>query len=243
MMKDYSNQNFRVHRHDNPLEKIASVYDRVGVSNRVVTKSRVLSFSSTPSYEAEIILNQMRKEAAEFALEETLDKSASLNQSPFEMFGVAKNYIASKLGMAPDMAHDLASSVVAKGQELQNQHGGELGDMVKGIVDNLDPNAIQDKMGARPMRNQSPNEIEDEVKEKLMEQMPMSAHQADICKKIVLQQARNLTIQYRNKSLAQISESIVQVMLAHHDASVAYGISSNQRLRSEIEMYLNEMPS
>lgn len=240
-MNLYSNQNFRIQRKDNPFEKVASVYDKMGVSNRV-TKSRVLSFSSTPAYESEVILNHMRKEAAELSLEEVLNKSANLNQSPFEMFSVAKNYIASKLGMAPDMAHDLASSVVARGQDIQNQHGGELGDAVRGIVDNLDPQKVQEKMGARPMRNQSPNEIEDEVKEKLMQQMPMSAHQADLCKKIVLQQARNMSIQYRSKSLAQISEAIVQVMLAHHDASVAYGISSNQRLRTEIEEHLNQMP-
>lgn len=242
MINPYSNQNHRVNRHDNPFEKVASVYDQLGKSNRVVEKSRVLSFSSTSSHEADVILNQMRKEAAELALEETLNKSANLNQSPFEMFGMAKNYIASKLGMAPDMAHDLASSVVARGQDLQKEHGGELGSMVKGIVDNMDPNAIQSKMGARPMRNQSPNEIEDNVREKLTQQMGMSAHQADICKKIVLQQARNLVIQYRHKSLAQISDAIVDVMIAHHDASVAYGISSNERLRAEIEMHLNQMP-
>lgn len=238
----YSNQNHRIQRKDNPFEKVASVYDRLGRSNRVVEKNRVLSFSSLPAQGAEIILNQMKKEAAELTLEETMNKKAELNQSPFEMFGVAKNYIASKLGMAPDMAHDLASSVVAKGQELQNQHGGELGDMVKGIVDNMDPTQVQQRMGARPMRSQSPNEIEDNVKEKLMQEMPMSAHQADLCKKIVLQQARNMTVQYRNKSLAQISDAIVEVMLAHHDASVAYGISSNERLRAEIEMHLQQMP-
>lgn len=241
MMKTYTNQSFRVHRQDNPFEKTASVYDKMGISNRVINENRVFSFSSTPSHEAEVILNQMRKEASELALEETMNKSANLNQSPFEMFSVAKNYIASRLGMAPDMAHDLASSVVAKGQDLQSQHGGELGDMVKGIVDNMDPTAIQQKMGARPMRNQSPNEIEDNVKEKLMQGMAMSAHQADICKKIVLQQARNMIIQYRQKSLAQISDAIVDVMIAHHDASVAYGISSNERLRSEIEMHLEQM--
>lgn len=242
MIQSYSNQNHRVHRNDNPFLKTASIYDKMGVSNRVFEKSRVLSFSTIPAHESEVILNLMRKEATELALEETLNKRANLNQSPFEMFSVAKNYIASRLGMAPDMAHDLASSVVAKGQDLQNEHGGELGDMVRGIVDNMDPTAIQEKMGARPMRSQSPNEIEDNVKDKLMQQMPMSAHQADLCKKIVLQQARNMTIQYRSKSLAQISDAIVDVMLAHHDSSVAYGISSNQRLRTEIEINLNKMP-
>jgi hypothetical protein len=242
MIRTYSNQNHRVNRNDNPFEKIASVYDRMGVSNRVVEKSRVLSFSTTPAHESEVILNHMRKEAAELALFETMNKTANLNQSPFEMFGMAKNYIASKLGFAPDMAHDLASSVVARGQDLQKEHGGQLGDMVKGIVDQMDPNQIQQRMGARPMRSQSPNEVEESVKDRLMKEMPMSSHQADLCKKIVLQQARNLTVQYRNKSLAQICDAIVEVMLQHRDASIAYGISSSERLRPEIETHLNQMP-
>jgi hypothetical protein len=239
MIQTYSNQNHRVNRNDNPFLKTASIYDKQGISNRAV-EEKSFSFSSLPSYQSEAILNIMRKEAAELSTD--FDKTANLNQSPFEMFGMAKNYIASKLGFAPDMAHDLASSVVARGQDLQKEHGGQLGDMVKGIVDQMDPNQIQQRMGARPMRSQSPNEVEESVKDRLMKEMPMSSHQADLCKKIVLQQARNLTVQYRNKSLAQICDAIVEVMLQHRDASIAYGISSSERLRPEIETHLNQMP-
>lgn len=240
MFRTYSNQNHRIHRQDNPFSKIASVYDKQGISNRVVNKSRILSFSSLSPHDSQDILGVMRKEAETLYTE--FQKTAHLNSSPFEMFGVAKSYIASKLGMAPDMAHDLASNVVTKAQELQKEHGGDLGEMVQGIVDHMDPNAIQQRMGARPMRSQSPNEIEDSVKDRLMAEMHMSAHQADLSKKIVLQQARNLSIQYRSKSLAQISSAIVDVMVQHNDASVAYGISSSERFRKEIEMHLEQMP-
>jgi hypothetical protein len=170
-----------------------------------------------------------------------MEKKANVIGSPFEVFGHAKSYIASKLGVADEVAHDLASSVVARAQDLQGLHGGEIEPMITGIVDHMNPQEVQDRVGAVPMRPMSPNELEESIKEQLMEQLQMTAFQADQFKKIVIQQAKNLSIQYRTRKLQEIANAIINVLVEHQDASIAYGISSSDRLKKEIEFKLTQM--
>lgn len=237
-MKRYSNQNHAVHRTDDGLSKVASVYDRQGISNRV-KEEKALSFSSLAPFESEAIINTMKKEAAELN-SIGLDKQANILSNPFEAFGHAKYYISSKLGLTDEVAHDLASSVVARAQDLQQLHGGEVNQMISGIVDHMNPDEVHSRVGAAPMRKMSPNEVEELIKERLIEQLQMTAYQADQFKKIVVQQARNMLTQYRGYDLAKISEAIVNVLIEHQDASIAYGISTSDRLRAEVEFHLKK---
>jgi hypothetical protein len=237
-MKRFYNQNHSVQRKVDGFNKIASVYDQQGISNRGA-EGKELSFSSLTPSESEAVLGVMKKEASELdAL--PIEKKANVVGSPFEIFGQAKNYIQSKLGITDEVAHDLTSSVVARAQDLQQATGGQLGDMVTGIVDQMNPQDVQQRIGAVPMRNMSPNELEELIKERLIEQLQMSAYQADSYKKIVIQQAKNLLVQYRTHNLTQISLAIVAVLVEHQDPSVVYGISTNERLRKEIEFKLTQ---
>jgi hypothetical protein len=68
----------------------------------------------------------------------------------------------------------------------------------------------------------------------------MSAYQADQFKKIIVQQAKNLSIQYRTYKLQQIANAIINVLVEHQDASIAYGISTSELLKQEIEHQLTQ---
>lgn len=238
-MKQYYNQNHAVHRKGNGFSKIASIYDQQGTSNRVQEEKELSLSSLTPS-ESEVVIGTMRKEAAELD-NLSIEKKANAIGSPFEIFGHAKSYIASKLGINSETAHDLASSVVARAQDLQQLHGGELEPMITGIVDQMNPQEVQERVGAMPMRPLSPNELEESIKQRLIEQLQMSAYQADQFKKIVVQQAKNLSIQYRTYKLQQIANAIINVLVEHQDASIAYGISTSELLKQEIEHQLTQV--
>lgn len=240
-MKRYHNQNHAVHRKVDGFSKVASIYDQQGVSNRAV-EEKELSFSSLTPSESEVIMGVMKKEAT--ALNGfSLEKRANVVGSPFEVFGQAKNYIASKLGINDEIAHDLASSVVARAQDLQQVTGGDMGAMVSGIVDQMNPQDVQQRIGASasPMRKMSPNEVEEMIKERLIDQLQMTAYQADSFKKIIIQQAKNLLTQYRAYDLPKIAIAIVNVLVEHQDASIAYGISTSERLKKEIEFKLAQV--
>lgn len=238
MINKYANQNHAIHRSSSPLSKVASVYDRQSVSNRV-KEEKSLSFSSLAPFESEAILRTMQKEASELDSME-LDKHATMTlASPFEHFKNAKNYIASKLGLADESAHDLASSVVGRAEDLHQQVGGELEQVIGGIVDNMDKGEIQNRVGAVPMRKASPSEIEEHVKLRLIEEMHLSSFQADSITKSVMTQARNLSTRFRMHDTGQLSNAIVDVVINHQDVSVVYSISSSERLVAEVENQLN----
>lgn len=236
-MKVYSNQNHGVNRNAN-MDKVASVYDRQGVSNRA-EKAKELSFSALPSYQSEVILDVMNKEASAVS-QVSIEKTANVLSNPFEAFGQAKYYISSKLGIQEDIAHDLASSVVGRAQDLQQTYGGDIQPMITGIVDHLDPQQIQAKTGVAPTRKSSPGEIEEMVKGRLIQELRMTAHQADQFKKIVMQQARNLTTQLRAHDLARIASAIVDVLVEHGDPSQVYSITSSSLLKNEVGLKLNQ---
>lgn len=237
MMNKYSNQNHAIHRSSSPLSKVASIYDKQAISNRV-REEKSLSFSTLTPFESEAILSTIQKEAKE--LESAgLDKKATTVASPFEHFKNAKNYIASKMGLADDSAHDLASSVVGKAQELHQDVGGELEQVIGGIIDNMDRGEIQSRTGAMPMRKSSPNEIEEYAKMRLMEEMQLSSFQADQITKSVMTQARNLITRFRMNDTGELADAIVDVLVNHQDVSLVYSISSSDRLVAEVESQLN----
>lgn len=239
MQRKYSNQNHAVHRTNDVFEKIANIYDKQAISNRI-QETKDLTFSNLVPSESEAVISTIKKEANE--LEEMgLMKSANVLSNPFEAFGHAKHYISSKLGLQSDAAHDLASSVVTKAQALQEDHGGEVQNMIRGIVDNFDKEEIQARVGALPMRKATVNEVEEDVKERLMQQFQMSAYQADQFKKIIVTQARNLLTQYRTHNLTQIAYAIISVLETNQDISLAYNISTSDRLRKEVEQALMNM--
>lgn len=211
------------------------MYDLKGISNRGA-KREPLSFSQLSPMDTNDILATMKKEAS--ALSSEMTKEATVLSNPFEAFGHAKYYISSKLGLGDETAHDLASSVVGKAMELQELHGGELGQMITGIVDHMPADQVQARVGALPRRKMSTSEIEEMIKVLLIEQMQMSAYQADQFKKIVLTQARNLSTQFREYDLEQLSKAVVSVLVDHQDASIAYGLSSTDRLREEVKYHL-----
>lgn len=234
------NQNHAIHRTDNILDKTASVYEQKGKSNRGVEKTRELSFSSLTPSQSEAIVSTIKKEAAELD-EMSIEKKANVLSNPFEAFGHAKHYISSKLGIHGDAVHDLASSVVTKARGMQEQHGGEIGEMITGIVDHMDQDEVRSRVGASPMRKKTVSEVEEIVKLRLIEQFQMTAYQADQFKKIVIQQARNLLTQYRTHNLDQIAHAIIGVLVSHQDISLAYNISTSDRLRKEVEYQLTNM--
>lgn len=238
-MKNYYNQNHAIHRKGNGFDKIASIYDQQGVSNRV-QEEKELSFSSLTPSESESIIGTMKKEAAELD-NLSLEKKAGVIGSPFEVFGHAKAYIASKLGINSETSHDLAQSVVARAQDLQQLHGGDIETMITGIVDQMNPQEVQDRVGAVPMRPFSPNELEEHIKQRLIEELQMTAFQADQFKKIIVQQAKNLLVQYRAYKQQQIADAIINVLVQHQDASIAYGISTSGLLKQEIEHQLTQV--
>lgn len=235
MYGTYSNSNHAVQR-KGVMNKTASVYDRMAQSNRGMEK-RALHFPSLPPHQSEDILSVLKKEA-EILDGLSMQKEASIMNSPFELFGNTKQYVSSKLGLDNEIAHELTSSVLNKAKHLQEVHGGEIEAMVSGIVDQIDPASIEAKVGAYPMRKSSPNEVEEMVKQRLMEQMQLSSYQADQFKKIVVSQARNLSTGFRQYEIVDIAGAIVRVLVEHQDISVAYNISTSDRLRSEVEHHL-----
>lgn len=232
MINRYSSQNHAVHRKENNLEKIASVYDKMSVSNRV-KEEKELSFSSLAPFESEGVFSIMRKQASEL---EQLGMEKQAN--PFEVFGGAKHYIASKLGVGDDMAHNLASTVLSRAQDLQNVYGGNVNDMVTGIVDNMDKNEIHSRLGVVPMRPMSPQETEDAVEQQLMNAFQMSAANVPHYKKNVMDQARNLSVLHRGNQISEIAAAIIQVLVNHQDVTLVNNISSSAQLKKEVEAIL-----
>jgi hypothetical protein len=234
MINRYSNQNHAVHRTENNLEKIASVYDKMSVSNRV-KEEKPLSFSSLSPFESEGIFSSMQKQAEE--LEQLgLEKKAN----PFEQFGNAKHYISSKLGVGDEMSHNLASTVLTRAQDLQNMYGGDVDDMVTGIVDNMDKDEIHSRLGAVPMRPMSPQETEDEVENMLMQGFQLTAANVAHYKKNVMDQARNLAILHRQNTISEIATSIIKVLVDHLDVTLVNNISSSAQLKKEVEANLSQ---
>lgn len=236
MMKRYSNQNHAIHRSMPTLSKTASVYDKQGISNRG-KEEKSLSFSSLSPYESESILSVLKKEAAALDAME-LNKEAANIASPFDTFKTAKNYIASKLGVGDDHAHALASGVVGKAQELQKDIGGDLENVVGGIIDSMDAVEVQNRIGAFPMRKSSPIEVEEHIKVRLMEELQLSSFQADQVTKSVVTQARNLSTRFRSEEVGLIADAIVSVIVNHQDVSLVYGIASSEWLVAEVESHL-----
>lgn len=237
MINKYANQNRTFHRSSSSFSKVASIYDKQSISNRV-TEEKPLTFSSLAPFESEAVLSVMQKEAEVLDSME-IEKEAAGISSPFEHFKTAKNYISSKLGLADDSAHDLASSVVGRAQDLHEQVGGDLEHVIGGIVDSMDKVDIQNRVGAVPMRTSSPNEVEEHVKVRLIEEMQLSSFQAESVTKSVMTQARNLTTKFRQSDLAHISNAIVDVLVNHQDTSVVYGLVASDRLVAEVESHLN----
>lgn len=232
MINRYSNQNHAVHRKENDLEKIASVYDKMSVSNRV-KEEKELSFSSLTPFESEGVFSIMRKQASELE-QQGMEKQAN----PFEVFGGAKHYISSKLGVGDDMAHNLASTVLSRAQDLQNIYGGNVDDMVTGIVDNMDKNEIHSRLGVVPMRPLSPQETEDAVEHQLMEAFQLSAVNVAHYKKNVMDQARNLSVLHRQNDISDIAAAIIKVLVDHQDVTLVNNISSSAALKKEVEANL-----
>lgn len=237
-MNKYSNPSRHIHREENPLEKVASIYDKQAISNRVV-EEKPLSFSSLSPSEASAVVNLMKKEAEVLdGLE--LDKKADTHSSPFDRFALARHTVISQLGISGDAADDLASSVLVKAEEIQNGHGGELDNIISGIVEHMDSSEIKRRTGAMPMRHVSRKKTEEKMRLRLINEMGLSAHQADQMKKVVSQQARDLSTLHRQYSFAELCDAIINVIVEHDDTSIAYGMASNERLRDEIKYQLND---
>lgn len=232
MINRYNNQNHAIHRTENHLEKIASVYDKMSVSNRV-KEEKVLSFSSLTPFESEGVFSTMKKQA-----EELEQLGVEKKSDPFEEFGNAKHYISSKLGVGDEMSHNLASSVLSKAQGLQNQYGGNVNDMVTGIVDNMDKGEIHTRLGVIPMRPMSPQETEDAVEQQLMQAFQLSAANVAHYKKNVMDQARNLSVLHRQNEISDIATAIIKVLADHQDITLVNNISSTSSLKKEVEANL-----
>lgn len=238
MFHKYANQNHAVHRSSTPMAKTASIYEKQAMSNRG-EDNKSLVFSSLAPFESEAIIQTIQKEARQLEGED-IEKSAAPLASPFEHFRAAKNYIASKLGLADESAHDLASNVVARAEHFNREHGEDITSAIGGIIDSMEPLDIQQRVGALPMRQASQNETEEQVKTRLIEELQLSSFQADQITKSVMSQVKNLSIQFRNASNGDIANAIVNVLVNHQDTSVVYSISSSATFKAEVESYLNQ---
>ena len=238
MFPKYANQNHAVHRSPSPMAKTASVYEKQAMSNRR-EEDKSLVFSSLAPFESEAIIQTIQKEARQLEGDH-FEKTAAPLASPFEHFRTAKNYIASKLGLADESAHDLASSVVARAETFTRDHGEDMTAAIGGIIDSMEPLDIQQRVGALPMRQASQNETEEQVKTRLIEELQLSSFQADQITKSVMAQVKNLTTQFRNATNDEIANAVVNVLVNHQDTSVVYSISSSARFKAEVETYLNQ---
>lgn len=232
----FYNANHSPQRDYNPFEKVASIYDRQSISNRG-EEEKQLRISSLPPMDEESILSKMATDAK--LLDDTeIDKQATVLTNPFDAFGHAKHYIASKLGVQDELAHDLASSVLGKAEELRNAHGGEINEMVTGIVDHMDKGEIESRTGVAPMRSSSPQELEEMIEDVLTKEFQLTSYQAETHKKIIIQQARNLSTIHRNVTLEQLCVAILAILEQHGDISIAPSISTSNRLKDEIAQQL-----
>ena len=217
------------------MNSFRNVYEQQEVSNRLIEK-KAFAFQSLPSYQAEAILEKMAEDAKRV---QGLEKEAAVLSNPFEAFGHAQTYIASKFGLQRELAHDLASSVVGKAKGLRAEHGGELSDMITGIVDHMNPDEVRNKVGAEPIRTHSPGELKEHVKMRLVEEMSMSSYQADQFKEIVLTHARNLITIFRPHSLLDITNAILDIVVNYQDSSLIYSFTSSASLKDEVRHRLS----
>lgn len=234
-MFNYSNQNRNINRTFN-MEKTASVYDKQSLSNRIV-EEKPLSFSTLSPHESKVIFDVMEKDACVLR-ESGFEKKAFQFSTPFDHFRTAKNVISHKLGLGDDVAHDLASGIVGKAQRLRDEVGGDIDPIISGIVDNIDVNEIEKRVGVMPMRTRSTQDTEERVKLRLMEEMQLSAFVADQVTRSVMQQSKNVSTRFRNSTSEQIADAIVDIIVNYQDTSIVYGLSSNSVLLKELEQIL-----
>ncbi|MGG4438325.1 hypothetical protein AAXE64_27620 [Priestia megaterium] len=220
------------------MRKIASVYDEQAISNRK-QEEKALSFSSLSPMESETIFSKMASDVSELR-KDSMEKRANTASNPFELFSQTKQYISKKLGISGESAHDFASTVVQRAEDLQQTHGGELPNVITGIIDNMDRNVIQQQIGALPMRRLTQKQVEEMIEHRLLKEAGMDSYRAEYYKRMIVQQARNFLTTYRNKELADIANAVFDVLIENHDFDLVKNFSTSDRLKNELTHFLNQ---
>ena len=231
----FKNQNSIRHKAD-PFSKTASVYDKMGESNRVV-EEKPLHFSSLSASDTNFLREHLAKEASDLNSIPLEKRANAMNL--FDLFQNTKNAIASSLGVADGAAHDLASSTIAKAQEIQAVHGGTIEEAASGIIQQMGGAELKKRFSATPMKVFRSTQAEDLARELLIDQMQLSGYQADQLKKNVVQQARNLSTKFRAHDLGELTTAIVDVLTEHGDVSLVYNFATSERLKGEIKYRLD----
>jgi hypothetical protein len=230
---EFPNQNHRINV--NPIQKVASAYDALGVSNR--TAAPELNVSSFESTDNNLMRSQIQKEAAliESSLDDSPVEKVAFMTGGLDLFANVKGMLRNRLGMPDEASHELTSPIIAQTMKIQSQYGGDekkiaerlIGEMQGQLVDSAPAagNAIGDAQNI--MAVTSTKSLEERIKQRLIDEAGMNNYEADRLKKTIVGEARDLATMIRPYKMDQIADIIVDLIIEKGDPGIAYDLKDN----------------
>lgn len=235
MNVEFGNANHMVNRKG--ISKVASAYDALAVPNRATPPQ--LNVTSLSAEDNEGLRGFIAKEAQ---LLEGSEKLAFLSGG-VDLFTRAKGLLGNKVGLPEERANELASPIVVKTSEIQNQYGGDPHKIMDRIIDEMQNQLIGPNTGGQPLPGEiqqsmaltkTPS-IEMEIKARLIKELGVTNFESNPLAKSVMSEARDMVTSIRPCKIDQIANAIVDVMVEHRDPSVVYGIKANKIYLAEVK--------
>lgn len=244
----FANQNHRVN--GAVIEKVASVYDTVSVSNRKASPD--LQLNTLSPHDNEQLRLQIQKEALAVDGSELIKGASAIDKTAFlsggmDLFTSVKGLLRNKLGVPDETSHELASPIITQALKIQEQYGGDekkiaerlITEMQGQLTDNS-PNPDHTLGGVQSvMAVVGTKGLEEQIKQRLIEETGLNSYEADRLKKSVVGEARDIAGMIRPHKMDAIAGAIVSFVAQHGDPGVVYGLKDSpahvQEIRSMLE--------
>lgn len=219
------------------LEKqSSSKYDSLLVSNRAqekVLEVSTLSLDQNQELRQYISKESQKIESSELSktASEGMDKEAFFSGG-LDMFSRTKQFIANRLGISEDVAHDITSPLLNHADRIMSMHGGEQEQVIEGLVSAVGPELLRNQtsvgdMGVSSMKPVGTKAWMESIKNRLMSEVRMSSYDADRAVRTISKEAQDLTTMLRPNDKYKIADAIITLMVETNDPTIIYGLKDS----------------
>lgn len=220
------------------IQKVASVYDALSVSNRTALKT----FKGTTDVTDGLLTDALNKIASEVTVNEEMSKEAGFSNG-LEMFGNVRKMLSNKLGISEGAAQDMTSNVITRSEGIVREYGGDQSMVASNIIEEMkmqaatNPGILSGRGDMHPMTTHN-GQIKEQIKQRFVAEMNMSQRDADMYSNLVLKQAQDLSTVLRPHKRDTIAMGIIDVVSSTKDLTSIYGFKDSPSLMSAIRIQL-----
>lgn len=169
-------------------------------------------------------------------------EKVAVDSDMYDLMMTTKRLVQMQMSVSDGPAHDIASKVITKATEIQNQYGGNLDTIIKGIVGEMQTSApakdASPQLHVKALKQGARMKDLEAIEMRVMQEFGFSRQEMERYVRNLMTEASDLIVVYKGHDKYEMANYILDVIASLGNPDLMYNIKSSNYAREQLEARL-----